>query len=155
MTTDSSYYNYCWTLLWRPQFVRHPVYAVILVQSVVPTNCPYGVRLSGLLNTTYIRASTSDITILPAQIKFLSSSLFWKFNSVFVLVKTNPLLVRYLHKYQAWTMTIVAAINDCRILSLSFFWEVTQRRLAVSYRRFWGCLTLENGVDRLSRNVGK
>ena len=36
-----------------------------VTHSVVPTNTPLGTCFSALLSTTYIRASTSDITTLP------------------------------------------------------------------------------------------
>jgi len=54
------------------------------------------------------------------------------------------------------------------LIRTALFWDITQRREAVPYRRccqpvgpiFKGqeiqeLLTLENGIDRLSRNVGK
>ena len=48
-------------------------------------------------------------------------------------------------------------------LSTAFFWAITQRIVVIPYRHFGstyrspilGFLTLENGKDRLSRNVGK
>ena len=49
-------------------------------------------------------------------------------------------------------------------MTSDIFWDFTQRRKAITYRRFGriyrfhlqgkNCLTLEDGTDRLSRNVG-
>jgi hypothetical protein len=41
------------------------------------------------------------------------------------------------------------------------FWDITQNTMVIPYRRFWTSYryyiqgTLEDGTDRLSRNVGK
>jgi len=58
----SKYVYYSWTWLKLPQFVRNHSYNI--VHSMVPTDSPYGMCFSALLNVTYIRASTLDITTL-------------------------------------------------------------------------------------------
>jgi len=52
-------------------------------------------------------------------------------------------------------MTTVRVIHDFRLplrCETLLFWDVTQRKLAVSYRRFLDSLTIADGTDRLFLN---
>jgi hypothetical protein len=62
-------------------------------------------------------------------------------------------------KVRSTTAELAGSVNVSRnnyctfpFMRTELFWVITQRVVVISDRRFW---TLEDGSDRLSRNVGK
>jgi hypothetical protein len=53
-----------------------------------------------------------------------------------------------------WILWIISEMERYQDLRSALLWDITQRRMVIMYLFFFDFLTLEDGTDTLSRNVG-